>query len=62
MKRELVDQYRGRWVAVDEDGSVVADASELDELLQVCEGKHFSADVVVHRVPEADAPLFVGLG
>lgn len=61
MKRELVDQYRGRWVAVDEAGDVVADASEFDELLTACKGKGFGADVVVHRVPEADAPLFVGL-
>jgi hypothetical protein len=61
MKRELVDRYRARWVAVNEDGDVVADASELDELLTACKGKGLGADVVVHRVPEADAPLFVGL-
>jgi hypothetical protein len=62
VRREFLDQYRGRWVAVDEGGDVVADAAELGELLSACEGKGFSADVVVHRVPEADAPLFVGLG
>ena len=61
MKRELGDQYRGRWVAVNEDGDVVVDAIELDELLTACKGKGFGADVVVHRVPEANAPLFVGL-
>lgn len=61
MKRELVDQYRGRWVAVNEDGDVVAAAGELDELLSACKGKGFGADVVVHRVPEANSPLFVGL-
>lgn len=62
VKRQLVDQYRGRWVAVSAEGDVVADARELDELLTACRGKGFGADVVVHRVPEADAPLFVGLG
>ena len=44
------------------NGDVVADARELDELLTACRGKGFGAEVVVHRVPEADAPLFVGLG
>lgn len=62
MKRDLVDQYRGRWVAVNAEGDVIADACELDELLEVCRGKGIGAEAVVHRVPEADAPLFVGLG
>ena len=39
----------------------MADAIELDELLTACKGKGFGADVAVHRVSEADAPLFVGL-
>lgn len=62
MKAELVDQFRGRWVAVDDAGDVVADAEELGELLHACEGKGFGSDVTVHRVPEADAPMVVGLG
>ena len=48
-------------MAVNEAGDVVADADELGALLSACEGQGFSADVVVHRVPEAGAPLFVGL-
>lgn len=62
MRTELVERYRGRWVAVNQAGDVVADAEELGELLHACDGKGYSADVAVHRVPEADAPLVVGLG
>lgn len=62
VKSELVDRYRGRWVAVNGVGDVVADAEELGELLQACDGKGFSPDVAIHRVPEADAPMVVGLG
>ena len=62
VKSELVDRYRGRWVAVNGDGDVVADADELGELLRACDGQGFSSDVAVHRVPEADAPMVVGLG
>ena len=62
MKRELVERYRGRWVAVNEAGDVVADADQLGALLHACDGKCFASDVAVHRVPEADSPLVVGLG
>jgi hypothetical protein len=62
MKAELVDRYRGRWVAVNEAGDVVASAEELGDLLHACDGKGFSSNVTVHRVPEADAPMVVGLG
>jgi hypothetical protein len=59
---ERIDQFRGRWVAVNEAGDVVADAGELGELLHACEGMGLGSGVSVHRVPEADAPLVVGLG
>ena len=61
MKHELVDRYRGRWVGVDESGDVVADASELSVLLTLVEQNGPRPDVVVQRVPEVDAPMFVGL-
>ena len=61
VKHELVDRYRGRWVAVDETGDVVAGAGELDALLALVENESLTADVI-QRVPEADAPVFVGLG
>ena len=54
MKRELVERYRCRWVAVNEGGDVVAGADELGELLHEC-----GSDVAVHRVSEAGAPLVV---
>jgi hypothetical protein len=62
VRHELVERYRGRWVAVSEIGDVVADADELGELLHACDGMGFGSDVALHRVPEADAPLVVGLG
>ena len=62
MKDEVVDRFRGRWVAVTSDGDVVADAAELDELLALVEREGPRPDLVVQRVPEADAPMFVGLG
>jgi hypothetical protein len=62
VKDELVERYRGRWVAVNGAGDVVADADELGDLLHACEGKGFGSDVAVHRVAEADTPLVVGLG
>lgn len=62
MKSELVELYRGRWVAVDRAGDVVADADEVDVLLRLVEHDGPRPDVMVHRVPEADAPIFIGLG
>ncbi len=61
MKHELIDHYRGRWVAVTDNGDVVADADELDAVLALLENRGLQADVV-QRVPEADGPVFVGLG
>ena len=62
MKEELVERYRGGWVAVSEAGDVAADADELDVLLRLVERDGPRTDVIVHRVPEADAPIFIGLG
>jgi hypothetical protein len=62
MKRDLVDRYRGCRVAIDEAGDVLAAADGLGELRYACQGKGFSSDVTVHRVPEADTPLVIGLG
>lgn len=62
MKDGVVDLFRGRWVAVTSEGDVVADAAELDELLALIERDGPRPDLVVQRVPEADAPMFVGLG
>lgn len=60
MRAELVERFRGRWVALDAAGEVVADAGELGDLLAQLETAGLRADIV-QRVPAADDPLFVGL-
>ncbi len=58
---DLVERFRGRWVALDAAGEVVADAAELAELLELVESAGVAASVV-QRVPGLDDPVFVGLG
>jgi hypothetical protein len=60
MKRELIEQYRSRWVAVDESGDVVADADELGDLLERLAELGVTADTV-QRIPGYGEPTFVGL-
>lgn len=43
-------------------GDVVADDDEHDSLLSSIEANGPRPDLVVQRIPEANAPLFVGLG
>jgi Family of unknown function (DUF5678) len=60
MEQALVERYRNSWVAVGDDGSIVAhEASfeKLDEALSSLPPIH----VVIRRIPAADEPLFVGL-
>lgn len=61
MKKDDIERYRGRWVAVDKAGEVLADAAELGILLDQASKAGLSA-TTVHRVPALDEPLFVGLG
>ena len=58
---DLVARFRGRWVALDHAGNVVADSEELGVLLECLEVAGVHAHTV-QRVPGADDPLFVGLG
>jgi len=60
VRADLVERFRGRWVALDDIGEVVADADELGSLLERLEAAGVHASMV-QRVPSADAPLFVGL-
>lgn len=60
MRADLVERFRGRWVALDDAGEVVADADELGALLEHLELKHLHADTM-QRVPASDDPLFIGL-
>ena len=61
VRAELVERFRGRWVALNGAGEVVADAGELAELLELVESAGVAASVV-QRVPGLDDPVFVGLG
>ena len=61
VRADLVERFRGRWVAVDDAGDVVADSDELGSLLERLEAAGVHAHTV-QRVPGADDPLFVGLG
>ena len=60
MKAGLIERFRGRWVALDGVGNVVADSDELGSLLERLAADGVQADIV-HRLPGADDPLFVGL-
>lgn len=60
MRADLVERFRGRWVALDGAGDVVADADELGVLLEQLEAMGTHAHVV-QRIPGADDPMFVGL-
>ncbi len=61
VRADLVERFRGRWVALDDAGDVVADSDELGSLLERLEAAGVHAHMV-QRVPGADDPLFVGLG
>ena len=61
VKAEFVERFRGRWVALDDAGDVVADAEALATLLDRLESTRVRAHTV-QRVPGADNPMFVGLG
>jgi hypothetical protein len=61
MDQPVIDRFRGRWIAVADDESVVANGSSLTELNDaLCDMPNI--DVTIWRVPAADEPLFVGLG
>ena len=60
MRADLVERFRGPWVALDGAGEVVADADGLGSLLECLESSGLQADTV-QRVPAADEPLFIGL-
>lgn len=55
-----MERYRGRWVALDSRGDVVADADEMADVFERLKSEGLSARTV-QRVPDADDPMFVGL-
>jgi hypothetical protein len=60
MDLSIVTAYRGRWVGVDSSGNVVADADEVDKLLDALDAAQI-VGATVWRVPALDELLFVGL-
>lgn len=60
MNRSIIERFRNRWIAVQDDGNVVADAETLDQLLVVLETMP-ATQASIQRVPATDEPLFVGL-
>lgn len=60
MRQDVIERYRGRWIAVDNSGDVVADAAELGLLFDQV-SKLGATGTTVQRVPGLDEPLFVGL-
>ena len=56
----LVERYRNHWVALTDDGTVVAHDESfegLDEILSSMPPVH----VVIRPIPAANEPLFVGV-
>ena len=60
MDQAIVERYRDRWVAIQDDGAVVAYAEDLDGLLSYLQ-RVPDVRASIMRIPAADEPLFVGL-
>jgi hypothetical protein len=60
MEQALVELYRNQWVAIGDDGAVIAHDASF-ETLDAALSKLPPTHVVIRRIPAADEPLFVGL-
>jgi hypothetical protein len=60
MDKSFLDRYRERWIALTTDGDVLADAEQIDELLDLLDARGLKA-AQIQRIPAANEPLFVGL-
>jgi len=56
-----VEKYRGQWVAVDQRRDVVVESADSHEALLAALEQQPGREVVIHRVPTRDEPIFVGL-
>ena len=56
-----LEPFRGRWVAIGDEGEVVVDAGSLKELRTVLRTVTPDQHVVVWRIPALDEPLFIGV-
>jgi hypothetical protein len=60
MDQAVVERYQDRWVAIQSDGTVVADALDLDGLLSLLAAMP-DTKAAIQRIPALDEPVFVGL-
>jgi DNA-binding LacI/PurR family transcriptional regulator len=60
MDMAILEKYRERWIALSVDGVVVADADEIDVLLNRLDEAGITG-ATIQRVPAANEPLFIGL-
>jgi hypothetical protein len=60
MDQTVVERYQDRWVAIQGDGNVVADAADLDALFSLLSAMP-ATKAAIQRIPALDEPVFVGL-
>ncbi len=60
MDRTLVERYRNQWVAIGDDGDVVAHDLSYEKLTAMLSTMP-PIRVLVRRIPAVDEPLFVGV-
>jgi hypothetical protein len=60
MDHAILERYRDRWVGIDTEGRVIADAEQLDEPLDELDNMGANG-ITVQRIPGENEPLFVGL-
>ena len=60
MDENALEKHCNRWVAVQDNGTIVTDANDLDALLTALQ-KLPDTKASFQRVPGANEPLFVGL-
>lgn len=60
MDQAVVERYQNRWVAIQTDGTVVADAVDLHALLTLLAAMP-DTKAAIQRIPALNEPVFVGL-
>ena len=60
MDRAVIERYQDRWVAIQSDGIVVADAADPHALLTLLATMP-DTKAAIQRIPALNEPVFVGL-
>lgn len=60
MDQAVVERYQNRWVAIQTDGTTVADAVDLNALLTLLATMP-DTKASIQRIPALNEPVFVGL-